>query len=56
MIEKAGEYDLVCAELCGWGHYKMRATIVAEPESKVDAYIAKLQADQNYDGVDADEK
>ena len=56
MIEKAGEYDLVCAELCGWGHYKMRATIVAEPESKVDAYIAKLQADQNYDGVDAEEK
>lgn len=55
MVEKAGNYDLVCAELCGWGHYKMRATIVAEPESKVNAYIAKLQADQNYDGVDSEE-
>jgi cytochrome c oxidase subunit 2 len=20
-----GEYDIVCAELCGWGHYKMKA-------------------------------
>jgi len=55
MIEEAGDYDLVCAELCGWGHYKMRATIVAEPEEKVTAYLAQLQADQNYDGVAADE-
>ena len=22
--DKAGKYELVCAELCGWGHYKMR--------------------------------
>lgn len=22
-----GTYDLVCAELCGWGHYKMRGTV-----------------------------
>jgi cytochrome c oxidase subunit 2 len=24
---KVGEYDLVCAELCGWGHYKMKGRI-----------------------------
>jgi cytochrome c oxidase subunit 2 len=24
---KIGEYDLVCAELCGWGHYKMKGRI-----------------------------
>lgn len=56
MIEKAGEYDLVCAELCGWGHYKMRATIVAEPESSVAQYISDLQTAQNYDGVVVDEE
>lgn len=27
---KIGEYDLVCAELCGWGHYKMKARIVVK--------------------------
>ncbi|MEZ6124931.1 MAG: cytochrome c oxidase subunit II [Planctomycetaceae bacterium] len=50
-IPRAGEYELVCAELCGWGHYKMRAVIVAEPEEKVQEYIADLQKRQNDDGV-----
>lgn len=32
--QKKGEYDIVCAELCGWGHYKMkgRMTIVSESD------------------------
>lgn len=50
-IPKAGEYDLVCAELCGWGHYKMRATIVAEPQEAVQQYLLNLQEQQNFDGV-----
>lgn len=25
--DTAGKYDLVCAELCGWGHYKMRGAV-----------------------------
>lgn len=55
-IPKAGEYHLVCAELCGWGHYKMRATIVAEPKASVDNYLQQLQQEQNFDGVAADEE
>src|SRR4029079_19216387 len=29
-----GSFDIVCAELCGWGHYKMkgRITIVSRDE------------------------
>ncbi len=27
-----GSYDLVCAELCGWGHYKMKARVLATSE------------------------
>ena len=23
-------YDLVCAELCGWGHYKMKGRLTVE--------------------------
>jgi cytochrome c oxidase subunit II len=25
--DTAGRYELVCAELCGWGHYKMRGNV-----------------------------
>ena len=25
--DKPGTYDIVCAELCGWGHYKMRGAV-----------------------------
>ncbi len=48
--EKQGVFDLTCAELCGWGHYKMRAQLTAEREVEFAAYLKKLQADQNYDG------
>lgn len=50
-IEKVGNFDLVCAELCGWGHYKMKARIVAESQSSVDKYLSKLEAEQDEDGT-----
>ena len=50
-IEKVGTYDLVCAELCGWGHYKMKARIVAQSQSSVDNYLIALEAEQNEDGT-----
>ena len=34
---KPGEYTLVCAELCGWGHYKMGARVVALAEEQFEA-------------------
>lgn len=48
--ERQGIFELTCAELCGWGHYKMRAQLTAEREAEYEAYLKKLQADQNYDG------
>jgi cytochrome c oxidase subunit 2 len=50
-VEKAGAYTLVCAELCGWGHYKMKARIVAESEASLKSYLQSLEAEQNEDGV-----
>ncbi len=50
-IEEAGEYELLCAELCGWGHYKMKARIVADSPKGVSEYLTRLEADQNEDGV-----
>jgi cytochrome c oxidase subunit II len=50
-VTKAGEYELLCAELCGWGHYKMGARIQAETPEDFEAYLRKLQTEQNEDGV-----
>jgi cytochrome c oxidase subunit 2 len=53
-IPEAGTYDLLCAELCGWGHYKMKAHIIAESQTAVDEYILQLQTHQNEDGYQAE--
>ncbi len=31
---RAGEFELMCAELCGWGHYKMKGwlSVVSKPD------------------------
>ncbi|MEX0867334.1 MAG: cytochrome c oxidase subunit II [Pirellulales bacterium] len=42
-----GAYDLVCAELCGWGHYKMRGRIIIQSRSDYDAWLANLEKEQN---------
>lgn len=49
--DKSGEYTLLCAELCGWGHYKMKARYVATPEEEYIAYLRELTKQQSYDGV-----
>lgn len=50
-VTKAGEYELTCTELCGWGHYKMGARIQAETPEDHRTYLEKLKAEQNDDGV-----
>ena len=52
---KGGEYSLLCAELCGWGHYKMKARIVAESELDLAAYWSELQASQFDDGFSTED-
>jgi cytochrome c oxidase subunit 2 len=43
---KEGQYDIVCAELCGWGHYKMKGRITVEPRSKLDAWLSEKWNEQ----------
>ena len=50
---RSGHFDLVCAELCGWGHYKMRGRITSESEEEFKQHLAHLKASQNFDGVTA---
>ncbi len=52
---KDGEYDIVCAELCGWGHYKMKGRITIESRGDYEDYIAELTRQQNKSDFDPDE-
>ena len=51
--DRPGEYEFLCAELCGWGHYKMGGVIVAQEPANHTAAIAALAEGQSEDGVEA---
>ena len=42
-----GQFDIVCAELCGWGHYKMKARLTLETRSEYDSWLAKTHAEEH---------
>ena len=39
---KPGTYEIVCAELCGLGHYRMRGFLTVESEAEVQAWLAEV--------------
>ncbi|MCA9121193.1 MAG: cytochrome c oxidase subunit II [Planctomycetales bacterium] len=41
-----GNFDIVCAELCGWGHYKMRGRLTIESREKFDAWLQQQIEEQ----------
>jgi len=41
--DKVGTYQLVCTELCGFGHATMRAKVVVEPEAKWAKWVEGLE-------------
>lgn len=43
-------YEIVCAELCGWGHYKMKARLFAESDEAFDAWKVRIAEEQFDDG------
>ncbi len=49
---KPGNYEIVCTELCGWGHYKMKGRFVVESQADYEAYLErlrKIQFERSYD-------
>ncbi|MBW3596499.1 MAG: cytochrome c oxidase subunit II [Planctomycetes bacterium] len=36
---RPGVYDIVCAELCGWGHYKMKGRLTVESRADFDRWL-----------------
>lgn len=47
---RTGVYDIVCAELCGWGHYKMRGRLTVEERETFDRWLADQHVKQNQAG------
>jgi cytochrome c oxidase subunit II len=46
--DRSGKYELVCAELCGWGHYKMRGNVtIHATQSEFDDWMNQKTAEQN---------
>ncbi len=41
--DRVGTYQLVCTELCGFGHATMRAKVVVEPVGKFEKWVAGLK-------------
>jgi cytochrome c oxidase subunit 2 len=50
---ETGRFDIVCAELCGWGHYKMKGRATFQPRSEFDAWLHEKYAEQNAHTVTA---
>jgi len=40
---KAGRFDILCAQLCGVGHYNMRGHVVVEDQAAFDAWLGQQQ-------------
>ena len=49
-VTKPDEYEMLCAELCGWGHYKMKAKLVAQSAEDFEAWKDKASDEQFDDG------
>ncbi len=43
---KAGQYDIVCSQLCGLGHYRMRGVMTVESEESFRKFLADEAAVQ----------
>jgi cytochrome c oxidase subunit 2 len=39
---QTGEYEIVCTELCGLGHYRMRGFLTVESETEFQTWLAEL--------------
>lgn len=39
---KTGEYELICGQLCGGGHYNMRAVVKVESQEEYDSWLKDM--------------
>jgi cytochrome c oxidase subunit 2 len=46
---KPGQFDIVCAELCGWGHYKMKGRMTVQSREQFDRWLEQMRLEQQQD-------
>ena len=44
---EVGSWDIVCAELCGWGHYKMKGRVTVESREDFDKWLEQKFREQS---------
>jgi len=37
-------FDIICAELCGWGHYKMSGRVRVLPDAEYEKWVDEMTA------------
>ena len=45
--KEAGDCEIACTELCGWGHYKMKAKMLVLPRPEYEAWLQQKFKEQN---------
>jgi cytochrome c oxidase subunit II len=45
--KEQGTYDIVCAELCGWGHYKMKGRVTIQSRRDFDRWLESMYEEQS---------
>ena len=43
---RTGKFDIVCAELCGWGHYKMKGQVTVQSRPDYESWLKETYAAQ----------
>lgn len=47
-LMKRGQFDIVCAELCGWGHYKMKGRLTVQSRPDFERWLEETRQAQNW--------
>lgn len=53
---RTGAFDIVCAELCGWGHYKMRGRITIDSKENFEKWYTQQMEEQERSSFTPPEK
>jgi cytochrome c oxidase subunit 2 len=51
-VTQEGSYDLVCAELCGWGHYKMAGRLRVVSRAAYEEWLKKAKLEMLSNGTE----
>jgi cytochrome c oxidase subunit 2 len=44
---RPGQFEIACSQLCGLGHYRMRAFLTVEPQDSFDRWLGDLAKEGN---------